>query len=362
MNVFHGITQMTLHSPLWLLLLVPLAAFVLVATLLRRQAAVIYSDTRLLRDLPVTLRQRLKRLLPWLKFVGMALLIVGLARPQIPKEESLVRTQGIAIEMCLDRSGSMQAMDFEIDGKRVNRLAAVKKVFGDFVNGTDDLNGRPDDLVGLIAFGGFADAQCPLTLDHNVLTEVLDSVEIPQPIFNQAGRAINAPLLEEELATAIGDAVLLGVDRLRGSTAKSKVLILLSDGEHNAGIVDPAEAAEAARKFGIKVYTIGVGSTGVAPFPQTDAFGRTIYVQQRVVLDEETLKMLAEQTGGRYFNARNTRALTKVYEEIDSLEKTALEAPKYSDYEERYAGFLALGGLLILLELVLASTWLRSLP
>jgi Ca-activated chloride channel family protein len=347
---------------LWLLLLVPLAGLVLLSVLLRRRAAVVYSDASLLRDLPVTTRQRLKRLLPWLKLAGMALLIVALARPQTPKEESFVRTQGIAIEMCIDRSGSMQAMDFEIDRKRVNRLAAVKKVFGDFVNGTDDLPGRPDDLIGLIEFGGFADARCPLTLDHNVLTEVLDSIEIPQPIFNREGRVINESLLGEELATAIGDAVLLGVDRLRDSTAKSKVLILLSDGEHNAGIATPAEAAEAARKFGIKIYTIGVGSTGVAPFPQTDAFGRTVLVPQRVVLDEKTLQMLAEQTGGRYFNARNTRGLTTVYEEIDRLEKTAVEAPKYSDYEEKYAGFLAAGGLLILLELVLASTWLRSLP
>lgn len=361
MSIATEATRMTLHSPVWLLLLIPLAALV-VAAALRRRAAVVYSDTRLVRDLPVTGRQRLRGLLSWLKFLGLALLIVALARPQTPKQESLVKTQGIAIEMCLDRSGSMQALDFEIDGKRVNRLEAVKHVFGDFVNGTDDLPGRPDDLVGLIAFGGFADALCPLTLDHDVLAEVLKGVSIPQPVRNRAGRIINADLLEEELATAIGDAVLLGVDRLRDAPAKSKVLILLSDGEHNAGLADPPAAAAAAKKYGIKIYTIGVGTTGVAPFPQTDRFGRTVLVPQRVVLDEKTLQMLADQTGGRYFNARNTRALTEVYEEIDNLEKSAIEAPTYSDYEERYAGFLTAGGLLILLELVLASTWLRSLP
>jgi Ca-activated chloride channel family protein len=181
---------------------------------------------------------------------------------------------------------------------------------------------------------------------------------------------INKALWEEELATAIGDAVLLGVERLRDSSAKSKVLILLSDGEQTAGLTRPAVAAEAAKRAGVKIYTIGVGSTGEAPFPQFDRHGRPVldaYGEQydeprHVVLDEVTLSMLAERTGGQYFNARSTGALTGVYADIDSLEKTITEGKVYRRYAERYLGFLVAGVVLLLFELSLSTTWLRSLP
>ncbi len=359
-NVFTSLVH--LQHPWWLLLLLPLVGVMVFSYFRRRRTVAVYSDVNLLRGLPVTWRQRLKRLLPLLKLAGMILLVVALARPRLPHQESLIQAEGIAIEMCLDRSGSMQAMDFQVDGKRVDRLEAVKAVFREFVEGGDELPGRPGDLIGLIAFGGFADAKCPLTLDHGALVEVLDSIEIPQPIYDSRRRMINARLLEEERATAIGDAVLLGVDRLQDSPAKSKVLILLSDGEHNAGIVTPADAAQVARKMGVKVYAIGVGSTGTAPFPEVNMFGRRVLVPQRVVLDEETLKMLAEKSGGRYFNANDTDALTDVYEEIDQLEETLTQGQVYREYQEWFAGFLIAGGILILLELVLGSTWLRSLP
>jgi Ca-activated chloride channel family protein len=296
------------------------------------------------------------------KFAGLALLVLALARPQKGLEDFRIQAEGIAITMCIDRSGSMQALDFHVEGKRVDRLAAVKKVFRDFVAGTGKLAGRPNDMIGLIAFGGFADAKCPLTLDHNVLLEVLDSVEIPQPIYDSQSRMINRRILDEELATAIGDAVLLGIDRLKDSKAKSKVLILLSDGENNAGIVDPADAGDVARDRGVKIYTIGVGSTGMAPFPDTDVFGRRVLTSQHVVLDEDTLKMLAERTGGRYYNARNTQALTDIYSEIDKLEKTATEGRLYTRYRELYLWLLVPGLVLILLESALSTTWLRSLP
>jgi Ca-activated chloride channel family protein len=238
----------------------------------------------------------------------------------------------------------------------------VKDVFRDFVAGEDELPGRPDDLIGIIEFGGYADAKCPLTLDHGALLQVLDEVEIPRPVRDRQGRIINRTLLQEEMNTAIGDAVVLAVDRLKDTKAKSKVLILLSDGKNTAGVIEPAEAAETAKTFGIKIYTIGVGSTGWAPFPAKDAFGRDILTREFVELDEKTLNMLAETTGGRYFHAEDTEALTNVYSEIDQLEKTMSEGRLYTEYRElyQYAMFPGLG--LILLEIVLACTRFRSLP
>ncbi len=355
-------TGFRFQNPLWLLLVVPLVLLAVWAIRRQRRAAVLYSDVSLLRLLPATLALRCKRLLPWMRLVGLALVVAALARPQHGREEFRVRTEGIAIQMCIDRSGSMQAMDFQADGEPVDRLDAVKRVFRDFVAGRGKLPGRPDDLIGLIAFGGYADSKCPLTLDHGALLQVLESVEIPKPIYDSRRRVINARLLEEEMKTAIGDAVALAVDRLKDVRAQSKVIILLSDGEQTAGAVDPPEAAQTAKAFGIKTYTIGIGSTGWAPFPDEDPFGRPVFRRQPVRLDEATLKMLAETTGGRYFNARDTSALENVYAEIDKLEKTLSEGRLYTEYRElyQYAMFPGLG--LILLEILLACTRFRSLP
>jgi Ca-activated chloride channel family protein len=350
------------QDPQWLLLLVPLLVLGIWAVRRQRRAAVLYSDTSILAELPKTTALRVKRLLPWVRLLGLALVVAALARPQKGREEFRVQTEGIAIQMCIDRSGSMQAMDFEIDGRRVDRLAAVKQVFHDFVAGNGRLPGRPDDLIGLVAFGGYADSKCPLTLDHGALGDVLDAVEIPQPIRDRQGRVINQRLLEEDLSTAIGDAVVLAIDRLKDAKAKSKVIILLSDGQQNAGAIDPAEAAKTAKTFGVKIYAIGIGSTGQAPFPETDSFGRTVLVPRMVELDETTLKMLADQTGGRYFNARDTDALENVYAEIDRQEKSLSEGRLYTEYRElyQYAMFPGLG--LILLEILLSCTRFRSLP
>jgi Ca-activated chloride channel family protein len=355
-------TEFRLQDPLWLLLWLPLVLVALLVIRRGRRTSMLYSSVRLLKTLPVTLMQRIRRLLPWVRFLGLALAVFSLARPQRGLREFRVQTEGIAIQMCLDRSGSMQALDFQIDDRPVNRLEAVKQVFRDFVGGGGRLPGRPDDLIGLITFGGFAEAKSPLTLDHGALLEVLQSVEIPQPIRDSQGRVINARFLQEEMATAIGDAVATAVDRLRDAKAKSKVIILLSDGENTAGVISPEEAAEAAKSFGIKVYAIGVGSTGRAPFPEEDSFGRVILTSQFVRLDEQTLKMLADTTGGQYFNARDTRALEDVYAQIDQLEKTETEGRLYTEYVELYPWFLIPGLGLVILEIILSATRFRSLP
>lgn len=305
---------------------------------------------------------RIKRLLPWLRAAGLLLVVVALARPQHGLQEFRIRTEGIAIQMCIDRSGSMQALDFSLDGERIDRLTAVKRVFRDFVSGQGSLAGRPDDLIGLIAFGGYAEAKVPLTLDHGALLQVLDTVRIPHPITDTRGRVINQQLMEEEMATAIGDALLMAVDRLKDVAAKSKVVILLSDGEQTAGIAEPQQGAEAAKAFGIKIYSIGVGTTGSVPFPAVDGFGRSVLVRQHVRLDEATLKMLAAETGGKYFNAQDTKALVDVYAEIDQLEKTATEGRLYTEYRELYVWFLLPGLGLVLLQVVLSATRFRSLP
>jgi Ca-activated chloride channel homolog len=351
-----------LQDPLWLLLLIPLVGMALWQVYRQRRAAVLYSNVAILKSLPVTLAMRIKRLLPWLFLGGLCLLVIALARPQRGREEFRIRSEGIAIQMCIDRSGSMQALDFEIDQQRANRLAVVKKTFREFVAGGGGLSGRDDDLIGLIAFGGYADALCPLTLDHGALLHVLDAVEIPQPIRDAQGHAINERLLQEELSTAIGDALALAVDRLKPVDAKSKIIILLSDGESNAGVIQPAEAAEAAKAFGMKIYAIGVGTTGTVPMPATDPFGRQVLVPSMVQIDEAALKALADTTGGRYFNVQDTETLRNVYAEIDRLEKSISEGRIYTEYRElyQYAMFPGLG--LILLQIALVSTRFRSLP
>ena len=306
--------------------------------------------------------QRVKRFYPGCFWRAWPLLVIALARPQQGREEYRIRAEGIAIEMAVDRSGSMQALDFTIDDEPANRLQTIKKVFREFVGGDGDLSGRPDDLIGLVAFGGFAEAKCPLTLDHAALVQVLDDVKIPEPILNHRGEIINQRLLQEESATAIGDAIAAAVERLKAIKAKSKVIILLTDGESNAGVLDPREAAKIAKTYGIKIYTIGIGSNEPVPFPATDMFGRKVMTRQIFPLDEKVLKTIAQTTGGQYFNATNTAALKNIYVAIDKLEKTVSEGRRYTQYCELfpYALFPGLG--LLLMEIVLVSTRFRTLP
>jgi len=357
--VWTGFRLASLH---WLALLAPLALLMWWQRRRRRRTAVLFSDVRLVRALPRTWAQRLWPWVGGLRWLGLTLLIVALARPQQGRQEFRVETYGVAIQVCLDRSGSMQAMDFELDGKPVNRLTAVKRVFHDFVAGQGGLPGRPDDLIGLIAFGGFAESKCPLTLDHDALLKVLATVEIPQPIQDRQGRPINDRLLAEDQATAIGDAVTLAAGRLKGLKAKSRVIILLSDGEQTAGLVEPLEAARLAKSLGIKVYTIGIGGTGMAPIPVTDPFGRPVLRSVMVRLDEKTLRGMAEAADGRYFHARDTDALEKICGAIDRLEKSPAEGRLYTQYRELYQYVMIPAAALVLLHLLLAATRFRGLP
>jgi Ca-activated chloride channel family protein len=358
------VDALRLYSPYWLII-APLAVGALWWRFRpRRRAAAVFSSVAGLKGLPITLAQRARRCLPYVYGTGLCLVIVGLARPQSGRSESRITGEGIAIEIVLDSSGSMEALDFQLKGQDVSRLSAVKHVIQEFVLGARDhgLSGRPDDLIGLVAFGGFADSKCPLTLDHGALVDIVQGLEIPKPVRDRHGRVVNAQALQEELATAIGDGVAVAVDRLRGAKAKSKVLVLLTDGDSNAGVVDPREAAKIAAESGIRLYTIGIGRNGVVPVPQEDEFGNRVLVPAQFRVDEELLREMAQTGGGRYFHASDSEGLAQVYAEIDKLEKSEFEETKYSEYTEMFWWLAGPGLALILAVGVLTETRFRSLP
>jgi Ca-activated chloride channel family protein len=352
------------YSPLCLLLAPLVAAALWWRLRPARRPAALFSSVADFRDLPVTLAQRVRRILPFVYLVGLCLVIAALARPQSGKSEMRISGEGIAIEIVLDNSGSMEALDFQLQGRDVSRLAAVQHVIRSFVLGSraSGLNGRPDDLIGLVAFGGFADSKCPLTLDHGALVDIVDSLEVPKPVRDGRGRVINAQSLQEELSTAIGDGVALAVDRLRGAQAKSKVIVLLTDGDNNAGVVDPREAAKIAHESGMKLYTIGIGRNGVVPIPQEDDFGNRVLVPAQFRIDEELLREMAQTGTGQYFHAADSEGLAQVYAQIDTLEKSQFEETKYSEYTELFSWFVGPGLALILVAGVLAETRMRALP
>jgi Ca-activated chloride channel family protein len=277
--------------------------------------------------------------LVFMRCAAMALFILALARPQSGIKSTEISTEGVDIMLCLDTSGSMQALDFKEGGNRVPRLQVVKRVVNDFIKG------RKNDRIGMVVFGQEAFTQCPLTLDYGVLLSFLEKVEI-----GMAGDS-----------TAIGSALAVCVKRLKDLQSKSKVIILLTDGRHNAGSVTPPTAADIAKSFNIKIYTIGVGTEGEAPFLVDSFFGKQ-YVYQKVDLDEDTLKDVANRTAGKYFRATNTEALENIYKQIDAMEKTEVKLKEYMEYEELFGWLLVPGLVLLLLEILLANTRLRKIP
>ena len=360
---------MFLTASTWFLLLlmaVPLLAW---QYLRRKQSAITFSSTEVAQHLPKTLKQRLTWLPTALGLTALTLLIVAMARPQEGRKETITDSEGIAIEMVVDRSGSMQAMDFTVEGQPVDRLTAIKDVAGKFINGEDGNDGRIADLVGLVSFAGNADGLVPPTLDHSYVTSHLDSLEI-----------VNR---RSEDGTAIGDGIGLAIEKLaqldlkaeesdQFEKIKGKVVILLTDGENNAGQLDPVPAAELAKSFDIKIYTIGVGTKGQAPVPVVDPFtGEKVVRMMDVNIDEETLQKVAEETGGRYFRATDSDSLAAIYEEIDQLEKSRVEARHLMDYREFAIESVNIGGIavpsLISMsmfclagQVLLGNTWLRQ--
>src|SRR5882757_7088508 len=286
---------------LWLLALLPLLA--LWRGRKGRVAAVEYSNVEIARTVARETRSRPARWTTMLRLLVATLIILGLARPQYGQGRSEVQASGVDLMLAVDVSGSMEALDFMLNGQTESRVEVVKSVVSKFIES------RPDDRIGLIAFAGAPYLVSPLTLDHEWLKQNLDRV--------RTGLA--------EDGTAIGSALATSVNRLRDQPSKSKVVVLLTDGMNNAGKVAPQTAAEAAKALGVKVYTIGAGAQGEAPMPVKEQFGNQQIVMAKVDVDEAALKKIADETGGKFFRATDTDSLKKIYAEIDRMEKTTHE-------------------------------------
>jgi Ca-activated chloride channel family protein len=363
---------MELYSPwiLLLLLLLPFLAYLMLRK--KRTAAVRFPSLVDMKRCPVSWRIRFRPLLMVVRLTCIALLIVALARPRKGTVLSEISTEGVAIETVVDHSGSMQT-EMDYYGDKLNRLEVVKKVLADFIEGDKkDLHGRGSDLIGLITFARYADTKCPLVHSHNVLTELLKKTEI-----------VN---LRSEDGTAIGDAIALAAARLqkaeeeiqqrksqlaslgenisdsdeRGFKIKSKAIVLLTDGINNVGQYDPRQAAELAKEWGIKIYTIGIGSNQAYTTIQTPL--GTYKMPTGQDLDEGLLKSIAESTGGFYGRADDADALHKIVEKIDQLEKTEVKSIQYTQFAERF-GLWTLAALVLLsLEALASCTIFRKIP
>lgn len=301
---------------------------------IKRQPSVKYSSLGFLKGFSPTIKERLRHLPFVLRLLAVALFIVALARPQTFSSGEDIYTEGIDIAMVLDISGSMLAEDL-----KPNRLEAAKEVIDNFIKG------RTSDRIGLVVFARDAFTQCPLTVDYPVLRKLL--------------KQIKSGMIED--GTAIGNAIANGVNRLKDSDAKSKIIILLTDGVNNAGEVDPVSAAEIAKTFGIRIYTIGVGTRGNAPFPVQTPFGIR-YQMAPVEIDEAVLQKIAGITDGQYFRATDNRTLEDIYNKIDKLEKSRVEVTSYRNAKELFYGWIGGGLILLFLEISLSRTVLRKIP
>ena len=301
-----------------------------------RAASIRYSDVNLVRRLKPSFRIRERHLLPVLRALAIVFLAFALARPQSGRKGQEISSEGIDIVLALDISGSMRAEDF----KPHNRLYVAKQVIKEFIEG------RHSDRIGLVVFSKQSFTQCPLTLDYGVLFNFLDKVSFG--------------MIED--GTAIGLAIANAVNRLRESEAKGKVVILLSDGRNNEGEIDPITAAQAAKAMNVKIYTIGAGKPGNAPYPVDDPiFGkRYIYVENEI--DEPTLQQIAQITGGEYFRAKDEEGLARIYKQISEMEQTEIKVKEYLQYNELFSNYALLGLLLLVTEIVLANTRYRKIP
>ena len=300
-------------------------------------------------------RARTSFIPPLLLSLAFIAFCVALAGPRIPGGSIQQHREGISIMLVVDKSGSMVALDMSKKDENGNiieeqdRLEALKDVLHDFIKGNGStLKGRYNDSIGLVSFGTYPDSDCPLTLDHVTLLQLIDDVQI---MTNNS-----------ESGTSMGDAIGLATERLRDAPGKSKVMILLTDGVNTTGYEDPLETARMAAEFGIKIYTVGIGTNGFAKVRARDLFGRQVMQRMPVELDENSLTEIANMTGGRYFRATDRDGLEKIYEEIDALEKTKISENRLTHYDEKYAIFIVMGLILAALGALLRMTYYRRSP
>jgi Ca-activated chloride channel homolog len=319
---------------LWLMLLLPAIGYYLWWRRKKLTVTLQFSSLQIFRNIPQTLHERLRHVPLVLRLLSIAVLIVALARPQSVSDKQNISTEGIDIVLELDLSGSMLAEDFN-----PNRIEAAKQVASEFIDG------RTNDRIGLVVFSAESFTQCPLTTDYPVLKNLLREVK-------------NGMIAD---GTAIGLAIANGVNRLKDSKAKSKVMILLTDGVNNRGEIDPITAARIAATYSIRIYTVGVGAQGEAPYPVQTPFG----IRRQLIpvdLDEKGLTQVADMTGGKYYRATDNRKLKAIYKEIDQLERTKIEVTAYKRYSELYGGWLLAGLLAVMVDIGLSVTVLRRNP
>lgn len=334
MNYFEGVF-FSQPGFFWLFLLFPLViGWYIYNNLRSSRPSLTLSSLRGFEPYRPSLRQRMIHAPFVLRMLVAGLLVTALARPQSSSKGKNISTEGIDIVVSFDISGSMLAEDF-----KPNRIEAAKKVAMEFIDA------RPDDRMGLVVFAGESFTQCPLTTDHAVLKNLLKEVR-------------NNMLID---GTALGEGLATAITRIKDSKAKSKVIILMTDGVNNSGSVAPITAAEIAKAFHIRVYTIGIGTMGMAPYPFKTAFG-TQYQQIEVQIDEATMEQIAQTTDGKYFRATGNTRLKKIYDDIDRMEKTKINVTEFSHHSEEFLPLALLAGIFLLLESILRFTVLKSIP
>jgi Ca-activated chloride channel family protein len=325
--------------PYVLLLLLLLPALAWLKGKVGKASSFVYSSVDLVRPIAGLRRSRAGAILANLRWLALGLFIVALAQPRLVLGESHVKASGIDIVVALDLSGSMRSEDF---GTNQSRIRLAKEVLSKFIDN------RPNDRIGLVAFAKEAYIASPPTLDHDYLQHQLERLQIG---------------VIDESATAIGSALMTALNRIKDLKDKSKIVILMTDGENNSGKISPLTAADAAQALKVKVYTIGIGKQGTAPYPVgRNQWGQTVYKPMAVDIDEETLTKIAQQTNGKYYRADTADTLRQIYADIDRLETTEVEVKKYQHYDELF-GQVAIGGMVVLLlEMILAQTVWRKLP
>jgi Ca-activated chloride channel homolog len=297
-------------------------------------------DLNIIKSMKPSVFLNLGWIVPLLKYTALTLLIVAVARPQLGTRHISVLTKGINIVLALDVSESMGALDFKKHGEIVNRLEAVKGVINDFTKK------RTHDRIGLVIFGTHAYTQVPMTRDYNTISTILERVKI-----GAAGKS-----------TAIGDAIGISLKRLRDLKSASNVIILLTDGRNNAGELTPEITTDIAAERNVKIYTVGVGTKGRAPFPVNHPIFGKQYIYQQVDIDEDTLKNIAEKTGGMYFRAEHTKQLEEIYAQIDAMEKTEVKTKIFAEYKDLYIYFLVPAFLLLVLWIIISNTRYLRIP